>query len=496
MSTGLPVSRLVRVSVNLQQQAAQAPNLNSLLIIGDSDVIDVGQRIESFGSLADVAARFGTTAQEYLGAALYFAQAPQPTQLYIGRWAQTATHGLLIGPALSAAQKLLANFTGVANGGFKIGVDGAGVVNVTGINLTGAANLNAVATLINAALAAVPIAATVLWDGTRFTARSTATGAASAIAPLQPPIAGTDLGPLLLLNAAGLPRAVQGIVAETALAAVAALDASGVSFYALTFCSTNIVDADRLAIAAYVEGVAPKHLYGVSTSAAGCADPTSTTDIAYLLNAAGYNQSVVQYNSAGLYAVCSLFGRILTTNFNANNSMITLMYKVEPGITAEQLTTTQADALKTKKANVFVAYENATAIIQYGTVASGLYVDEVYGVAWQSFRVQTDLYNALYTNPRKIPQTDSGMAQLATVIEAALSAGVNNGLIAPGVWTQGGFGQLQTGDYLSSGFYVYAPPLSQQSTADRVARKSVAFQAAAKLAGAVHEIDVVMNINR
>lgn len=496
MTQGLPVSRLIRVNVNLSPLAAQAPNLNSLLIVGNSDVIDTQTRIESFADLTAVAARFGTNAEEYKAAALFFAQAPSPTQLYIGRWAQAATSGRMFGGAMSAAQKALANFTAVNNGGFKVAIDGGAVTNVTGIDLSAAANLNAVATAINVALAAVPLAATVSYDGTRFTFKSTATGAASAVSFLTPPLAGTNLAPLINGTLALGGRAVQGIIAESAVAAVQLLDAMPTGFYALTFASTNIVDADHLAIAAYIEGVKPRHLYGVSTAAAGAIDPLSTTDIGYLLKAANYDQSAVQYNSAGLYAVASLFGRILTTNFAANNSMITLMYKEEPGVTAELLTTTQADALKTKNVNVFVAYNNDTAIIQYGTVASGLYIDEVYGVAWLKFQIETDLYNALLTNATKIPQTDQGMAQLATVIEGSLSMGVNNGLIGPGTWATGGFGQLKPGDFLSNGFYVYTPPLSSQSAPDRAARKSVAYQVAAKLAGAVHEADVVLNINR
>jgi hypothetical protein len=496
MSLGLPVSRLIKVDVDLAPLAAQAPNLNSLVIVGDSDVIDVQTRIMSFGSITEVAALFGTSAPEYLAALLYFDQVPSPTQLYIGRWAQAATHGLLIGGVLSATQQALANFTAVTNGGFHIAIDGGSSTNVTGINLSAVTNLNGVATAINTALAAATLAATVSWNGQQFVWQSTATGAASAVSFLTAPTAGTNLAPLMNATAILGARAVGGIVAETAVAAVAILDGIGTSFYGIAFASTHIVDADHLAIAAFVEAAAPKHLYGISTNEAGSLDPASTTDIGYLVKAANYNQTTVQYNSAGLYAVVSLLARILTTNFNANNSMITLMWKQEPGVTAEFLTSSQADALKAKNINVFVNYDNATAIIQYGTVASGLYIDEVLGVAWQKFRIQTDLYNALYTNPTKIPQTDAGMAQLATVIEGALSAGVNNGLIGPGTWTNGGFGQLKTGDFLASGFYVYTPPISLQSPSDRAARKSVAYQVAAKLAGAVHEVDVLMIINR
>lgn len=500
MTVGLPTSRLIVVGVNLAAQVAVAPNLNSLCIVGDSDVIDTQTRIVSFGSLTEVANLFGTTAPEYLAAALFFAQVPSPTQLYIGRWAQAATNGRNFGGALSAAQKALSVFTAISSGGFKIVVDGNAAVNVSGINLSAVTNLNGVATAINTALSGASVAATCSWDGTRFTFKSNSTGAASAIGYLQPPTSGVDLGLSLLGTAALGARLVQGIVAETALQCVAILDSQPTSFYGLTFASTHFVDpannTDILAVAAYIEGVAPNHLFGVSCSAGGNPDSTSTTDIAYLLHAAGYNQSFASYNSAGLYTAASIFGRFLTTNFNANNSMITLMFKNEPGVTAELLTTQQADALKAKCCNVFVAYDNSTAIIEYGAVSSGLYIDEVYGVSWLKFRIQIDLYNALFLSSTKIPQTDAGNAQLATVIEASCAAGVNNGLVGAGTWTQGGFGQLKTGDYLPNGFYVYTPPIALQSAPDRAARKSVAFQVAAKLAGAIHEVDLTLNINR
>jgi hypothetical protein len=73
---------------------------------------------------------------------------------------------------------------------------------------------------------------------------------------------------------------------------------------------------------------------------------------------------------------------------------------------------------------------------------------------------------------------------------------VFDGLLAPGVWTTGGFGALQSGDFVPKGFYVYAPPISQQNPADRSARKSVTFQVAAKLAGAIHSVNVQINVNR
>ena len=90
-------------------------------------------------------------------------------------------------------------------------------------------------------------------------------------------------------------------------------------------------------------------------------------------------------------------------NFNANNTTITLMYKQEPGIVAETLSS-QADTLAAKRCNVFVNYDNDTAIIQYGVTPSGIFIDSVYNAIWFRNRVQTDVYNLLYTSPPKCPR--------------------------------------------------------------------------------------------
>lgn len=165
-------------------------------------------------------------------------------------------------------------------------------------------------------------------------------------------------------------------------------------------------------------------------------------------------------------------------------------------MTAETLTETQAATLKAKKCNVFVNYNNSTAIIQEGQMTDGSFFDEVHGLDYTQNDVQTAVYNALYTSPTKIPQTDAGNEILANVVSARLAQGVTNGLIAPGVWNSSGFGALTQGDTLDKGYYVYTPPVSSQSQADREARKAVTMQCAIKLAGAVHSANVIINVNR
>lgn len=498
MNTALPISRLIGVSVNLSPAPAQMQNISTLLVMGDNPTIDVVERMRSYSTIDAVATDFGSSAPEYLAAALWFEQSPQPLNLLIGRWAQGASIGKLVCAPLTAAQQLMSAWTAIVAGAFDVTI-GAAVTAITGLNFSAQTNLNGVAGVIQTALAAAVAGTTCVWNATysRFEiSDGGTTGVLSKISFLSVPGVGVDISGMLggLVSSSGAYVA-DGIAAETALQAVTLMDNQfGQAWYGLTLLGA--VDADHLAVAPYIEAANNKHIYGVSTNAAGTLSPVDTASIAYLLAQLKYKRTVVQYSSLNLYAVCSLLARILTTDYNGNNTVITLMYKQEPGIVAETLTATQVDAIAAKNCNVFVAYNNNTAIIQSGVVCSGDFLDIITGTDWLALDIQTVLYNLLYTSTTKIPQTDAGNHVLVTGMESVLSQAVINGLLAPGVWGAGGFGALSQNDYLPKGFYVYAPPVASQSSADRSARKSVAFQIAAKLAGAIHTVNVLINVNR
>jgi hypothetical protein len=191
-----------------------------------------------------------------------------------------------------------------------------------------------------------------------------------------------------------------------------------------------------------------------------------------------------------------MFGRAFSVNFNANRSTITLMYKQEPGVTGEELTENQATILKNKRCNVFVNYVNNTIIIQYGVMSGPAYFDEIHGLDWFQDAIQNACYNVLYQSKTKIPQTDAGVNQLTNAISGVCDEAVNNGLVAPGVWNADGFGELEPGQYLKTGYYIYAQPVALQSQSDRETRVAPPIQAAVKLAGAIQELDVIVDVNR
>lgn len=258
----------------------------------------------------------------------------------------------------------------------------------------------------------------------------------------------------------------------------------------------DIADDDWLKVAAAVEASGVSRILAITTSDPATVDATSTGDLAYKLKAAKYGRTFVQYSSSSKYAALSAFGRAFTVNFNGSNTTITLKFKQEPGITYETLTTNQAAALDAKNCNVFVYYQNDTAILQQSVMSGGDFFDERHGLDWLQNYVQTNLYNLLYTSTTKIPQTDAGVTRLLSSVEQSMDQSVTNGLVAPGVWNGGPIGQLNSGDTLTKGYYVYAQPISEQAQADREARKAPVIQVACKLAGAVHFADVQINVVR
>lgn len=258
----------------------------------------------------------------------------------------------------------------------------------------------------------------------------------------------------------------------------------------------DIADDDWLKVAAAVEASGVSRILAITTSDPATVDATSTGDLAYKLKAAKYGRTFVQYSSSSKYAALSAFGRAFTVNFNGSNTTITLKFKQEPGITYETLTADQAAALDARNCNVFVYYQNDTAILQQGVMSSGDFFDERHGLDWLQNYVQTNLYNLLYTSTTKVPQTDAGVTRLLSNVEQSMDQSVTNGLVAAGVWNGGPIGQLDSGDTLTKGYYVYAQPISEQAQADREARKAPVIQVACKLAGAVHFAGVQINVVR
>lgn len=491
MAKGLSVDRIVKVAVNLQPLAVPRRNFGVLLIAGDTDVIDGLERLRLYTSIEGVSDDFGVGDPEYKAALLYFSQSPRPSVLFIGRWVRQATPAKLYG---GTPESDIEAWQAVENGALKIEIDGA-EASLSGMDFSAVTNMPGVAAVLHAKLATVDAACS--WDGSRIVVTSEATGALASLGYATAPAAGTDISAMAGLSEALAYTPVPGFNAETPEQCAQTLaDVSG-QWYGLTFAAGVMPTDDQLElVAGFVEASSKSRVFGYTVTDPRAKSATFTTDLFSRLKAKGYDRSLGQYSTSSPYAVASMLGRAFTVNFNANRSTITLKFKTQPGIVAESIGETEATVLASKNANVFVNYDNDTAIIQEGKVASGAFFDEVHGLDWLANAIQTECYNLLYQSKTKIPQTEDGVGQLISTVSKVCDESVNNGLVAPGVWNADGFGQLRRGDYLPKGFYIYSQPIVDQAQSEREQRKAPPIQVAAKLAGAVHFTDIQVDVNR
>lgn len=338
MAKGLPLNRVTNVTVTLSARAAQGRNFGSMLILGNSTVIPITERLRLYSDPADIGDDFGVDSEEYKAAVVWFSQSPRPTQLYVGRWIDSLTSA--------------------------------------------------------------------------------------------------ESGPT-----------------ETLLQAVnALLDYN--SWYGLHLAvpvADYPDDADLISVSSAIESATVSRILAITSSEADILSSAVETDLATKLKAAKYSRTYIQYSSTSPYAALSAFGRAFTVNFTGSNTTITLKFKQLPGITYETIGTSQANALEAKNCNVYVYYENDTAILEQGVMCNGDFFDERHGLDWLQNAVQTADYNTLYTSTTKIPQTDAGTTTRIANIEKVLDVADKSGLFAPGIWTGGPMGQLGTGDTLTKG---------------------------------------------
>ncbi len=248
----LASSDFVNVSVTVSPTAIPYSLFGIPMIAGDSAVIDTNERYRKYTGITGVAQDFGTTAAEYLAATVFFEQSPQPSTVYIGRWARTATSGALHGAVLTAAQQaaLLTALQAITTGSLSISVNGT-AHDITGLDFHSILNLNGAASVLQAALrtAFSGNAITVTWSPDaydRFNVTSATTGATSSVSFAAAAASGVDVSTSLgLTSASGASPVVVGIAAETALAAATALANASSQWYGLEFAASTMPSASH-----------------------------------------------------------------------------------------------------------------------------------------------------------------------------------------------------------------------------------------------------------
>ena len=478
----LPVSDVVAITVQGTPVNLQMLNINTCaLISSEVPSWSATANYMIYQSATQVGVDFGTSSKAFAIATAFFAQNPNPL----------STQGSLViipvntgTPATLALQSI--TYTAKATG--------TGGNSITIAYVIGATPGQEVVTVVGNAIT-VQIATTVS-TANQVLAAINASAAASLLVTAY-------------LNAAG--TTAQTAVAATNLASGAATGTEPIMNAIIRMQNTIyfygiLIDVDltassavALALAAYIQTQQKMLFYPSAT----VADITTTTGLMFKIVAAGNSRTRCIYYSDGtlndtLAMVAAYASRLLSVNFAAPNSVITMNLKQLATVVPDQtVTETVRQNALANGIDVYPAVGSPTNGVLM-TSGQNQFTDQVYAQDWFSLQVQTNIFNFLAGVNSKIPQTEPGMTSLKNVCAQACQQAVLNGWVAPGSWTSAtSFGNPQ--DFVRNigevGYYIYSQPVVNQSQSLRQARQAPPIQIALKMAGAIHFVTVNVFVN-
>lgn len=261
-------------------------------------------------------------------------------------------------------------------------------------------------------------------------------------------------------------------------------------WYCVSVCSA-ITDSEIIAGAQYCESCSPSALFCFTTNEANAL--TSNPNIFASLKALGLRRCFGQYSTQHLDAVCAIIGWVM--GIITKNVSFTLAYKPEVGVSVEaNISKTGFNQLNSNNGNIY-DQRGSYNIFEQGKMADGSYFDEVIQLDKYQLEMQNAIMDLLTTNT-KIAQTEDGMTLLISTINKICNNMFNAGFIAGGVWQGKKILNLETGDSIPNGYLVQAESIDSQSQADREARKAPPIYVALKLAGAIHYVTIIIDVNR
>lgn len=238
--------------------------------------------------------------------------------------------------------------------------------------------------------------------------------------------------------------------------------------------------------------------FATTTNDANVRDPAVATDIVTRSVEQGNRRTFLLSHATAKYAGFELAAVFSRVNFNTTDSTITGEFKKLSGITAENLNGTAYGAMKTKGAVFYTKVEtggkvdNGRVINSKTTSTYGEFIDDVFNLDAFVNYLTVALYNTLANQSAKLKQTPEGQLEL---IDAANQVGekfIANGYLGARNYTDPDDGKTK----LTQGYEVLtkADEILDLSDAERSDRKSAPIRMRIFRAGAIHAVDVVVDV--
>ena len=438
------LDRIVNVQIHLNTTGISREGFSTGIIVGaHSHTLN---RVEIYTSIDAMESDGFTTADSlYQAANDYFAQTPRPREVKIGRLKcdsvievadvlPLGTYTILIQTKDADSNTIETPYT------------------FQNTNLTETDILSNLANLINTDSAVVT--AEVIGDTLKISAN---TGEDYAV----------KISDNLTMSAVDSTESI-----ATAMAKIVAEDND---FYGIMMTSRK--QEDILAMADWTE--AHNKLFVTAISESGAKDNTSITDTGYKLYDGNYFRTAWFYHEKAEsdFPDCAVVAKC----FSFMPGQETWANKRLAAVVPNKITETEAQAIFNKNGNTFENVRNI-AITQNGKVASGEWIDILRFRDWLVEEIQTRVFNAI-TNVGKIPYTDAGIAVIEAQIRSALTLGQQRDGIAPTEYTENGERNL--------GFTIEVPLASSISAGQKASRILEDVKFTARLAGAIHIVEIV-----
>lgn len=239
-------------------------------------------------------------------------------------------------------------------------------------------------------------------------------------------------------------------------------------WYGLALAGADTVDYDEVA---YIIESAEK-LFAFSVQSKELPLELSRTD--YLRTFAIYSDSADEYAHVAWLTEC----------FSYAAGSETWAYKTLSGVSASELTTREMSRFDEENVNYYVTCANKDITLQ-GKVTCGEWIDVIRFRDWLKNEMQLRIFELFVKYP-KIPYLDAGITLVENQMRATLQDAQEVGGIAPT--------EFDENEEPVEGFTVTVPKAASLSSAQRATRKLRNCRYTARLAGAIHIVEIHGNL--
>jgi hypothetical protein len=389
------INEIVPVTIGLSASPASQARFSTPILMVDHADIPVDKRYRTV-TRSSYATALTASTDHLSWCTTLWSQNYNPSIAYIGRWVSSATPAYMVFPDAVATAATYAALT--STGQIKI-VEGVSNEDINP-DFTGDTSMTDVCASIETALGLGTLTAsyTCSLDAyDRVVIYSDNTGSAADAVSAATPAAGTDLTGSAYL---GAEFSVAGLDAETLGESLAAIFAKDNTPFIV--CERGAVLAEKVAFSTSVNAM--DKILLLVTNDTDCKDSSSTTDMAYLIEALGHQKTHITYTEHSTQnpdaAIC---GEIFPRKEATTNLALTPLTGLSEsgldvdGTTVIPLTSDEISALEDKGTD-FLVNPAGYVHLTNGLAAGGNEIRIMVGKAFMAAKISEDIYAYLLAN--------------------------------------------------------------------------------------------------